>query len=108
MKRIIYVLGLLFFLLFSCAPIHWATIGNGENMKVEFSDNYTKYQFNSVCNVKKISSDLSDWVSLPLMDKETKSKNYKYMYIQKMDSLEIVYILFIDNDKYNLNKRLTY
>mgnify|MGYP003443775131 CR=1 FL=1 len=42
-----------------------------------------------------------------MRDYETKEAIYRYMYIKRMDSLEVIYILDLDGDKYNFSKRIT-
>lgn len=106
MKKLFYIF-VLFITIISCSPVTWTQIGNGETMRNEFNSEYTKYQFDSICKVDEIPSDLSLWLNNHMRDYETKEAMYRYMYIKKMDSLEVIYILDLDGEKYNVSKRVT-
>lgn len=106
MKKLFYIF-LLFITIISCSPVSWQQIGNGETMRNEFKGEYTKYQFDSICKTNEIPNDLSLWLNSYLRDYESKEAMYRYMYIKRMDSLEVIYILDLDGDKYNFSKRVT-
>lgn len=106
MKRLFYIF-LLFITIISCSPVSWQQIGNGETMRNDYEVEFTKSQFDSVCNKDGLPTDLSLWLSNHMRDYETKEAMYRYMYIKRMDSLEVIYILDLDGDKYNFSKRVT-
>ena len=103
-----FIAFILILLVISCSPVSWMKIGNGNNMKNSFNNEFTKDQFDSICIVDKLPNNLKKWDSLPLIDGENRSRAVKYMFIQRMDSLEVLYILKKINNKYKLNKRITY
>ena len=76
-------------------------------MRNDYEVEFTKSQFDSVCNKDGLPTDLSLWLSNHMRDYETKEAMYRYMYIKRMDSLEVIYILDLDGDKYNFSKRVT-
>ena len=106
MKKLFYILVLVVTII-ACSPVSWTQIGNGEVMKNEFENVYSKSQFDSICKEDGLPSDLSLWLSNHMRDYETKKAMYRYMYIKRMDSLEVIYILDKDAEKYNLSKRVT-
>jgi len=106
MKKLFYIF-LLFITIISCSPVSWQQIGNGETMRNDYEVEFTKSQFDSVCNKDGLPTDLSLWLSNHMRDYETKEAIYRYMYIKRMDSLEVIYILDLDGDKYNFSKRIT-
>ena len=106
MKKLFYIF-LLFITIISCSPVSWQQIGNGETMRNDYEVEFTKSQFDSVCNKDGLPTDLSLWLTTPLRDYETFNPMYRYMYIKRMDSLEVIYILDKDAEKYNLSKRVT-
>lgn len=106
MKKLFYIF-LLFITIISCSPVSWQQIGNGETMRNDYEVEFTKSQFDSVCNKDGLPTDLSLWLSNHMRDYETKEAMYRYMYIKRMDSLEVIYILDLDGDKYNFSKRVT-
>ena len=106
MKRLFYIF-LLFITIISCSPVSWQQIGNGETMRNDYEVEFTKSQFDSVCNEDGLPTDLSLWLSNHMRDYETREAMYRYMYIKRMDSLEVIYILDLDGDKYNFSKRVT-
>lgn len=106
MKKLFYIF-LLFITIMSCSPVSWQQIGNGETMRNDYEIEFTKSQFDSVCNKDGLPIDLSLWLSNHMRDYETKEAMYRYMYIKRMDSLEVIYILDLDGDKYNFSKRVT-
>ena len=106
MKKLFYIF-LLFITIISCSPVTWQQIGNGETMRNDYEVEFTKSQFDSVCNKDGLPTDLSLWLSNHMRDYETKEAMYRYMYIKRMDSLEVIYILDLDGDKYNFSKRVT-
>lgn len=106
MKKLFYTF-ILFITIISCSPVSWQQIGNGEVMRNEYESNFTKEQFDSICNVDSLPSDLTLWLGNHLRDYETKNVMYRYMYIKRMDSLEVIYILDKDNNNYKISKRIT-
>lgn len=106
MKKLFYIF-LLFITIISCSPVSWQQIGNGETMRNDCEVEFTKSQFDSVCNEDGLPTDLSLWLSNHMRDYETREAMYRYMYIKRMDSLEVIYILDLDGDKYNFSKRVT-
>lgn len=106
MKKLFYIF-LLFITIISCSPVSWQQIGNGEVMRNDYEVVFTKSQFDSVCNKDSLPTDLSLWLSNHMRDYETREAMYRYMYIKRMDSLEVIYILDLDGDKYNFSKRVT-
>lgn len=106
MKKLFYIF-ILFITIISCSPVSWQQIGNGETMRNEYELNYTEQQFDSVCVVDSLPNDLSLWLSVPMRDYEEKNPILKYMYIKRMDSLEVIYIIKKQNEKYNVSKRIT-
>lgn len=106
MKKLFYIF-LLFITIISCSPVSWQQIGNGETMRNDYEVEFTKSQFDSVCNKDGLPTDLSLWLSNHMRDYETKEAMYRYMYIKRMDSLEVIYILDLNGDKYNFSKRVT-
>lgn len=101
-------------ILIGCSPMKWTTLGHGGRMRIDYDlSNQTKEQIDSICLSESISSNLKKhWSYLPFQDEETEKKYEKYMYIQKMDSLEILFLITKEkNDKsndYNIVKRTTY
>ena len=106
MKKLFYTF-ILFITIISCSPVSWTQIGNGEIMRNMYEGEFTKSQFDSICNADSLPIDLSLWLSNHMRDYETKEAMYRYMYIKRMDSLEVIYILDKDAEKYNLSKRVT-
>lgn len=106
MKRLFYIF-MLFITIISCSSPSWVQIGNGNIMRNSYELDFTKSQFDSVCKSEDLPTDLSLWLSHHMRDYETKEAMYRYMYIKRMDSLEVIYILDKDAEKYNLSKRVT-
>lgn len=106
MKKLFYIF-VLTITIIACSPVSWMQIGNGEVMKNEFEKDLTKSQFDSICNVEGLPSDLSLWMNNSMRDYETKEAMYRCIYIKRLDSLEVIYILDLDNEKYNITKRIT-
>lgn len=71
-----------------------------------FEKEFTKYQFDSICKVEKISNSLNDWHMFISKDAETEEIFKEYMYIKSVGQNEAIYRLIIDNYKYKLTKRI--
>lgn len=106
MKKLFYIF-FLSIVIISCSPISWSLIGNGNIMKNSYDDIFSEYQFDSICVHDSLPIDLNLWLSVPMKDYEDNMQILKYMYIKKMDSLEIIYIINKQDDKYNISKRIT-
>ena len=109
---ILLIIGLVCFLLISCSPLTWTTIGNGGKMRVLYDlENQTKEQIDSICLSESISNKLNnDWIYYPMQDAETNVGIERYMFIQKMDSLETLFLVTKkqnESDKYRILKRIT-
>ena len=106
MKKLLYIF-MLFITIVSCSTPSWVQLGNGNIMRNSYELDFTKSQFDSVCKAEDLPTDLSLWLSNHMRDYETKNPMYRYMFIKRMDSLEVLYILDLDNEKYNFTKRIT-
>ncbi len=60
------------------------------------------------CNNETIPSRMDKWVSVPYRDSDGK-KIIKYLYIKKMDSLQVIYTIMqnYSNDSVHFIKRIT-
>lgn len=107
MKKLLYII--IAFIAISCSHVNYNanSIGIGTKMKMEFEDYYTKYQFDSVCISDSIPNNLNMWITVPMKDYEEGEKIYRYLYIKKLDSLEAMYLLYKDKEKYKIGKRIT-
>ena len=106
MKKFFYIL-ILFITIVSCSPMSWQTIGNGNTMRNDYMFIYDKCQFDSICFADSLPSDLELWLTVPIQDYETKKAINKYMYIKKNDSIDVIYLMLLEDDKYNFTKRIT-
>ena len=74
-------------------------------------ENQTKEQIDSICLSESISNKLNnDWIYYPMQDAETNVGIERYMFIQKMDSLETLFLVTKkqnESDKYRILKRIT-
>ena len=109
---ILLIIVLVCFLLIGCSPLTWTTIGNGGKMRVLYDlENQTKEQIDSICLSESISNKLNnDWIYYPMQDAETNVGIERYMFIQKMDSLETLFLVTKkqnESDKYRILKRIT-
>ncbi len=96
----------------SCSSIRWTTLGNGGRMKIVYDlNNLQKHQIDSICNNDSISNKfVRNWLFLPLVESESGDKIEKYMYIKRLDSLEILYVVTKNKSEetYGIIKRITY
>lgn len=108
----IILIVILALVLIGCSPMSWTTIGNGGRMRIEYDlSNQTKHQIDSICLVESISNNIKkDWLYLPMQDGETNLGVEKYMFIEKMDSLETLFLItkkVNEHDNYGIMKRIT-
>lgn len=111
MKRLIPILILLFSFI-GCSTYKPVNIDNeytfGAKMMNAYEGYYSAYQFDSICKVDDINSNLNDWQKLSIQDYENGVDASQYFYIKSLGKNEIIYRVFMVNDSvYKITKRIT-
>lgn len=82
----------------------------GTSMRILYDKDFTYAQFDSICVVDVIPQDLEQWISHSAQDYETGKMITEYLFIKSIDSNneEIYRLIILDEDTYNIYKRITY
>jgi len=76
-------------------------------MYTAFEQDFTKVQFDSICNADRISNNLKKWHMLSSIDGESGQIFNEYMYIKYQNNVEYIYrLMMIDDNTYNISKRI--
>lgn len=82
----------------------------GVNMKILYERDFTHAQFDSICVADAIPMNLELWKAYSTRDYETNKVITEYMFIKKLEKNgeEIYRLMIVDEDTYNIYKRITY
>ena len=114
MKKLLYIL--ILFIIVCCAPkktytewMNYNMIGKTAIQSYEYD--YSRSEFDSMCNADNIPNDILLWISTPFINAADKTSFTRYIYTVKnnIDSLmDDVYIMEIINDTlYHIELRKT-
>lgn len=108
MKKIILFL-IIIFIAVSCSSVKVTNnyYANGEYMKLAYDTLVTHDGFDSLCVNESINPNTNKWSKMTVRDYETNEKLTKYMFIQKMDTTEIIFTLTVNDLNYKVTKRIT-
>lgn len=82
----------------------------GVSMRILYDKDFTHAQFDSICVADAIPVDLELWKSYSSRDYETNKVVTEYMFIKKLEKNgeEIYRLMIVDENTYNIYKRITY
>lgn len=81
----------------------------GTSMRILYDKDFTYKQFDSICVADTIPNNLELWKPYSQFDYETNKAITEYLYIKRLGVNEEIYrLMVIDEDTYNIYKRITY
>ena len=81
----------------------------GTSMRILYERDFTYRQFDSICVADTIPNNLDLWKAYYQFDYETNNAVIEYLYIKRLGASEELYrLMVIDEDTYNIYKRITY
>lgn len=82
----------------------------GASMRILYDREFTYAQFDSICVADTIPMNLELWKAYSQRDFETNNVITEYLYIKRLGlgGEELFRLMIIDEDKYNIYKRITY
>ena len=81
----------------------------GASMRILYNRDFTRHQFDSICEADTIPSDLKLWKRYSTKDFETDSVIVEHLYIKRLGVNEEIFRLMVKgDDRYNIYKRVTY
>ena len=84
-------------------------INYGMSMYNAFEREFTKQQFDSICQADRISNNLNTWHQFATRDADTREIIVEYLYIKYLNNIEYIYRLLKNNDNnYKITKRIRY
>lgn len=82
----------------------------GTSMKILYEKDFTHAQFDSICVADTLPMDLEQWKPYSSIDYETSQGITEYLFIKSLEKDgEVIYrLIVVDEDTYNIYKRITY